>query len=293
MKTILQAVLFLGFALPLFAQESNALVRFQNIPYIQGGEARQQLDIVLPHDYQQKEKLPVIVYIHGGGWNQGDKAGFSKNPALLKYGYAAVSINYRYIKQAFFPAQIEDCKAAIRWIRAHAKEYHLDADRIGVFGTSAGGHLAAMLGVTGDQKDLDVGEYLDQSSAVQAVCNLFGPSDLTMYAARPNFFATTDPALAEVVNNQKNLLMERIEQVSPIRYLEKEKKYPPFLILHGDQDRLVPLSLSIDFEEKMKNLEGDVTLITVTGVGHSAEVLSIEGNFNRVVQFFQKNLQDK
>lgn len=122
--------------------------------------------------------LPVVIWIHGGGWESGTK---DASPAarLVPFGYAAVSISYRFSQVAPYPAQIYDCKAAVRWVRAHAKEYNFDPDHIGVWGASAGGHLVALLGTSGGEKELegDVGDNLDQSSAVQAVCDWFGPTD--------------------------------------------------------------------------------------------------------------------
>ena len=119
----------------------------------------------------------MVVWIHGGGWKGGDKR---RNPAimLLPKGYAVVSVNYRLSQHATMPAQIEDCKAAIRWVRAHAKEYNLNPERIGVWGASAGGHLVALLGTAGDVKELEgkLGNE-EQSSRVQCVVDWFGPSD--------------------------------------------------------------------------------------------------------------------
>lgn len=110
------------------------------------------LDIYLPENAEGA--LPLIVWIHGGGWAAGDKAGC---PAvgMVGRGYVAASINYRFSQEAIFPAQIEDCKGAIRWLRAHAKEYHIDPDKIGVFGASAGGHLVALLGTSGSAKEIE------------------------------------------------------------------------------------------------------------------------------------------
>jgi acetyl esterase/lipase len=123
--------------------------------------------------------FPVIVWIHGGGWQEGDRHGCPAEH-LVPRGYAAVSIEYRLTTVAPFPAQIQDCKGAIRWVRAHAREYNFDPERIGVWGASAGGHLAALLGTSSAEKQLegDTGGNLDQPSNVQAVCDWFGPTDL-------------------------------------------------------------------------------------------------------------------
>jgi acetyl esterase/lipase len=124
--------------------------------------------------------MPVIVWIHGGAWIGGNKD--SGIPLLLpfaKRGYLGASISYRFSKEAKFPAQIEDCKCAIRFLRAKAKEFNIDPERIGVWGASAGGHLSAMLGTAGDVKELEgSGGWEGFSSRVSAVCDWFGPSDL-------------------------------------------------------------------------------------------------------------------
>src|SRR5713101_8014594 len=147
----------------------------RDLEYVKGGHERQKLDLYLPE--KSDGPLPLIVWIHGGGWIGGNK----ENPPGLEFlnrGYALASINYRLSQHAKFPAQIEDCKAALRWLRANAKTYNLDPDRIGVWGESAGGHLVALLGTTGDVKELEGEEgNPQQSSEVQAVVDWFGPTD--------------------------------------------------------------------------------------------------------------------
>ena len=124
----------------------------RDLQYVDGGHERNRLDLYLPE--KAEGQLPLVVWIHGGAWQAGSKDGC---PAvyLTAKGYAVASINYHLSQHAVFPAQIEDCKAAIRWLRANAAKYHLDADHIGVWGASAGGHLVAMLGTTGNVKELE------------------------------------------------------------------------------------------------------------------------------------------
>ncbi|MBC7771155.1 MAG: alpha/beta hydrolase, partial [Pyrinomonadaceae bacterium] len=146
--------------------------------------------------HQARPPLPVIIWIHGGGWESGTK---DASPAarLVSFGYAAVSISYRFSQIAPYPAQIHDCKAAIRWVRAHAKEYNFDPDRIGVWGASAGGHLAALLGTSAGDQELEgeIGGHLDQSSAVQAVCDWFGPTDMIKLCRMASGESAEDAAL--------------------------------------------------------------------------------------------------
>src|SRR6185295_6679368 len=129
----------------------------RDLVHVEGGHERHKLDLYLPE--RASEPSPLIIWVHGGGWQNGSKDGCPPlRSGYVRRGYAVASINYRLSGHAVFPAQIEDCKAAIRWLRAHAKEYGYDADRIGVWGASAGGHLVALLGTTSDVKDFDVGE---------------------------------------------------------------------------------------------------------------------------------------
>ncbi len=150
--------------------------------YAGTGNPRQTLDLFLPEKRAVDGPLPVIVFIHGGGWRNGSKDGGGRKLAPLLAGgnYAGASIGYRLSGEAQWPAQIHDCKAAIRWIRAHAREYDLDPERIAVWGTSAGGHLVAMLGVSDGVEALEgeIGPHTDQSGAVRAVVDFFGPTEM-------------------------------------------------------------------------------------------------------------------
>jgi acetyl esterase/lipase len=153
----------------------------REVAYVSGGTERQRLDVFYPA--KSEKPVPLVVWIHGGAWAGGTKERCPALP-LLDGGFAVASVTYRFSQHAKFPAQIEDCKAAIRWLRAHAKELNFDPDRIGAWGSSAGGHLVALLGTTGDEKDWDKGENLDQSSKVQAVVDWFGPSNLLTMGAQ-------------------------------------------------------------------------------------------------------------
>ena len=152
-----------------------------DLPYAATENPRQRLDLYLPKSRKSDKPLPVIVFIHGGGWQAGSKSsGIGSIGRFVSSGdYAGVSVGYRLTNEAQWPAQIHDCKAAIRWIKANAKEYGLDASKIGVWGTSAGGHLVSFLGTSGDVKTLEgtLGKHLDQDSKVTCVVNFFGPEN--------------------------------------------------------------------------------------------------------------------
>ena len=238
----------------------------RDLAYVSGGHPRQKLDLYLPKD---GENLPLIINIHGGAFRTGSK----ESGVPLEYldrGYAVASINYRLSQHAVFPAQIEDCKAAVRWLRAHASEYRLDPDRFAAWGSSAGGHLAAMLGTTGDARELDVGENLAASSRVQAVVDYFGPTDfLQMDAHRlPNGMVhdTPDSPESQLVGGPIQENKEKVAKANPITYLTKNA--PPFLICHGDSDPLVPRHQSELLAAALKEAGVPVTFYTVKGGGH-------------------------
>ncbi|WP_414660978.1 alpha/beta hydrolase fold domain-containing protein [Horticoccus sp. 23ND18S-11] len=239
----------------------------RDVPYVKNGHERQQLDLYLPAG---GKNLPLVVWIHGGGWQNGSK---DRTPAqsLLTRGYAVASINYRLSSHAVFPAQLEDCKAAIRWLRTHAREHGFDPDRIGVWGSSAGGHLVALLGVTGDVKEFDRGENAGVSSRVQAVVDFFGPADLLTMGAqsaansRINHDAPDSPE-AKLIGGALQENKAQARRASPITYVSKDDA--PMLIVHGDADPLVPLAQSETFLVALKAAGVDASLYVVKGGGH-------------------------
>jgi len=190
--------------------------------------------LYLPKD---GKNLPVIINIHGGAWQAGSKE-MGVPLDYLTRGYAVASINYRLSQHAIFPAQIEDCKTAVRWLRANAFKYNLDSAHFAAWGSSAGGHLAAMLGTAGDVRTLDVGENLAFPSRVQAVVDYFGPTDfLQMDAHRLPTGQVHDPSsspesllIGGVLQDNK----DKVAKANPITYITKTS--PPFLICHGDAD---------------------------------------------------------
>lgn len=245
----------------------------RNLSYVSSGHERQKLDLYLPAPPAVpnwakppadgfKTRLPLVIYLHGGAFLIGDKEN-SVPLELLSQGYAVASINYRLSNQAKFPAQIEDCKAAIRWLRANAARFPIDTDRFGVFGHSAGGYLAVMLGTTGDVKEFDVGENLDQSSRVQAVVDFFGPTDFVQ-----NAFAVANPKSpeAQLIGGAILENKDKAAKANPITYVTRDDA--PFLVVHGDADNLVPFNQSELLEAALKKANVPVTFYTVKGGGH-------------------------
>lgn len=241
-----------------------------------------KMDVYYPEG--AASRTPAVVYIHGGGWTSGDKTeGFGRRdiPDLIEAGFTIFSVDYRLAPRYTFPAMIEDVKCAIRSLRAHAEEYRIDPDRIGVWGSSAGGHLTGLLGLTDADAGFDVGQYADQSSRVQAVAIFFGPTDLTVpfpggYDGARQVFAGFPPELA-----------------SPITYVTPDD--PPVLLVHGDADDLVPLDQSERLYEKLVAAGVEARLVVVKDGPHSLSAphqSPSRGELTRLlVEFFREHLQ--
>jgi acetyl esterase/lipase len=273
--------------------EAGGAQELHDIPYVSGGVEHQRLDLYLP---ERKAPVPVVCWIHGGGWQGGDK---SSCPAkgMLRFGFAAASIEYRLSGAATYPAQIEDCKAAIRFLRAHAAVYGIDPKRIGVWGESAGGHLVALLGTTGNIRDFDVGGNLDQSSAVQCVVDWFGPSDFLRWGTtdmrtleNPNAVPANSP-LTKLIGGPVSTHQEAARRASPLFFVTRDSA--PFLILHGDKDSLVPLQQSEELEAALQKAGVESTLKVIPGAGHGGPGFGTPENRNLIKDFFERHLGDK
>ena len=280
---------------PLNAQDDRVTFRnkveiIRDVAYAGTDDPAQRLDLFLPRDVAKTQRLPVVVFIHGGAWKQGDKkSGLAKLAPLVASGrFAGATIEYRLTDKAVWPAQIHDCKAAIRWLRGNAKRYNLDAKHIVVWGTSAGGHLVAMLGTSGGVARLEgsLGEHVDQSSRVNGVINFFGPSDLMSM----NDGETTMDHMA--ADSPESLLVggpilenkDKAREASPLTYVSSDDA--PFLTMHGTQDPLVPFSQSQKLHTALSEASVPSILITVEGGGHGfagAEIFSIVNRFLRQI----------
>jgi len=207
---------------------------------------------------------PAVVYIHGGGWTSGDKstgAGATDTQEILARGYVVAAVNYRLAPMYKWPAQIIDVKCAIRHLRANAAKYKIDPNKIGVWGGSAGGHLVSMLGTTDKSAGFDVGEYLDQSSRVHAVADLFGPADLPAMLV-----GSAAPAIGAIFGaaSREDPILAK---ASPVTYITPDD--PPFLILQGDKDTTVPPAQSQELYDRLIAGGVNSTLVIVKNAGHS------------------------
>lgn len=253
-----------------------------------GPHERQKLDVFVPAG---DGPFPIVVWVHGGGWQGGSKENAPQVLRMMPQGYAAASINYRLSQHAVYPAQIHDAKAAIRYLRANAKKYKIDPDRIGVMGGSAGGHLVALLGTTGDVKELegDIGNK-DVSSRVQAVCNLFGPTDLIKLAEISNIKDSPKSPITALLGGTVQEKKDLANKANPITYATKDDA--PILMLHGDKDALVPHSQSEILHDAMKKVGVESTLIVIPGAGHGNGVATPD-TLAKVDAFLAKHLKSK
>ncbi len=215
-----------------------------------GGSPAQKLDLYLPAGTADAPR-PAIVVVHGGGWRSGDKqrGQWARIPAqYASDGYVAISVNYRLTGEAPWPAQIEDVKAAVRWLRAHAERHAVDVDRIGAYGNSAGAHLVSLLGLVKQSDGLEgSGPHQAQSSMVQAVCASATPTDFLNWrepGAVPERLGRTFLA------GPGDTLRDRARQASPITYARGDA--PPFLLIHGTADRTVPIGQSDRFAKALR-----------------------------------------
>jgi acetyl esterase/lipase len=257
-----------------------------DLPYIENGHQRQKLDLFVPKNGDGP--LPLIIWIHGGGWSGGSKDGCPMAFYVTK-GYVVASLNYRLSQHAIYPAQIDDCQAAIRWLRKNASKYKIDPDLVGVVGASAGGHLAALVGVAGAGTK-NKPDRVD----VQCVVDVFGPTDFL------TIWSQSDPKTTAIKHNEPDspegklfggAIPEKTElasQASPVMHVTKDA--PPFLILHGKKDRLVPWQQSAELDVYLKKADVESTLILVEDAGHDGNVMAGANN-QKTIEFFDKHLK--
>lgn len=249
------------------------------------------MDLYLP---EPTPTMParVLVYVLGGSFTSGDKqkgSGMFDISQMVDRGFAVVAINYRLMPANPFPATVEDAKCAIRFLRAHQAQYNLDTNKVGIWGGSAGGHLAAMVGLTNGEEGYETGEYLEQSSEVDAVVEMFGPTEPTLpmkwlqqillYRA----FNTTDPNL------------EILKQASPVNYIRGDA--PPFFIIHGEQDSAVPVEQAEIFHQRLASAGVDTRILIVKNANHNSKPTGGETEPDRleistmVADFFSEYLR--
>lgn len=280
-------------SLPFF-KLSPKVEEIRDVVFGVGGNRRLMMNIARPKPLP-KEPMSIIIFIHGGGWRKvPDYKAYYHYP-FAKEDYFSVNIEYRLSGEATFPAQIHACKAAIRWLRANAEKHHTNPSRIGVWGRSAGGHLAALLGTSGDVPQLEgEGGSEDFSSRVQAVVDWFGPTDFLKMGALHQ-----EPSSFECMF-VGGLLQEKIEIVrmaNPITYVTSDD--PPFLIIHGEKDPMVLFNQSKLLYKALREAGVKATLIKVENGGHGFRPdppnATIKPSFQeimkRTIDFFNRHIK--
>ncbi len=279
--------LLLALALPVLAQspvdpkqrarefaEKNAVELRLDQPYAGNTNPKQAVDVYLPKQRRSDKPLPVIALIHGGGWVNGDRLGYAAQAIqFARTGdYASVTVGYRLTGEASWPAQIHDCKAAIRWIRAHARELNLDPDKIVAWGSSAGGHLSSLLGTSGDVAALEggLGPHTGVSSRVQGVVNLCGPEDFTQAL----MFDTQgqpiwqDDAVSGLLGGPAPDRPSEARAASPVTHVSKDD--PPFLTFHGTADQRVAYRHAETIHAALQKAGVPSLLVPITGGSHGS-----------------------
>ena len=275
-------------SLPIAVSAAEPQRDFTDLVYATVNGKPLALDVHLPAGTQQPS---LLVFVHGGAWTTGSKAQY---PAfLLARGFAVASVDFRSSNDALFPADVHDIKAAIRFLRAKAKDYGYRADRIGVVGASSGGHLAALVGVTNGVKELEgtEGDYLNESSSVQAAVSYFGATDLTTILSQstPAGLAVRAPALERLLGAAPDVAQDLARLASPIFHVDRED--PPILLLHGDQDTQMPVNQVLEMRWAYENVGRQVDVMILHGVDHVAPPFFEGAPVDRVVAFLERALK--
>ncbi|PSR82495.1 lipase/esterase [Coniella lustricola] len=270
---------------PRFVPPKDAVIH-KDIQYVSQGHVRQRLDLYLPKPAARRSgRIPLIVYIHGGAFMFGSKEShLIPTRVLSQHGYAVASLDYRLSGDAIFPAAVEDCKAAVRWLRAHAAQYNLDTDRVVAWGESAGAHQASMLGVlcaSSQGEDFDVGDHLDVPSTVSGVVAYYGPTDfLQMDTQAPKdgksmLHDPLDSPESRYVGGAIQEVPDKTARANPITYVLEDgdgssssSRPPPFFLAHGTMDHVVPYGQSVLLKEALSKVGTPVTLHPVEGAEH-------------------------
>jgi acetyl esterase/lipase len=245
-----------------------------------------KLDLHLP----AAEQPLLLVWVHGGAWRSGSKD--EVPPGLVDRGIAVASVDYRLSTEARFPAMIHDIKAAIRFLRARAAEYGYRAERVAIGGSSAGAHLATLVGVTNGHPELEgrVGAHLTQSSDVHAILSYYGASNLTTILAQSTPFGldVRRPALQLFLGALPDDARALAELASPVRHVDRSD--PPLLLLHGDQDPQMPINQSHEIEGAYESLGLDVAFDVVHGAAHGGSLFHTPARADRSVAFLRRTL---
>lgn len=271
----------------IYCSISSFAQQYKDLVFAKTPERDLALDIYLPAGVQNPD---LVVWVHGGAWHSGSKADPPMD--LLKRGYALASIEYRLSVEAPFPAMVHDIKAAIRFLRGNAEKYGFKKDKIIIWGSSAGGHLVALAGLTNGNKELegDLGEYLNESSDVNLVVDFFGPTDFTtiLRQSTPHGVSVRAPALALLLGKPLDQATQLAKVASPVYHVDQND--PPVFIAHGNQDPQVPINQSIELWLRLKEHGVKTAFEILPDDGHGGPGFSGNAFIDKVVAFIETNL---
>ena len=286
-------VLLAAFVSPvkLPAADATGAKQIPDIEFARASEHRLMLDLSLPPRTDDGRKPPLIVWVHGGAWRSGSRKDVPLD-GLVRRGFAVASVDYRLSPVARFPAQVHDIKAAVRFLRAREKEFGYGATRIAVAGNSAGGHLAALVGVTNGNSELegDVGQDRSQKSDVQAIVSLYGMSDLTTILAQstPHGLEVRVPALQLLLGGQPQDVPDLARLASPVFHVDATD--PPLLLIHGDQDPQAPINQSHELQGRYEALHLPHRFVVLHGSGHGGKFVD-ETRSELMAAFLKEHLK--
>ena len=279
------------------ASEDTAIY-LPNVEYAKYGDRSLKLNILMPVSQDKVSPRPLILYIKGGGWRSQDWDSFI-SPKLAYFThkenkYVVATVEHRHSMEAKAPAQVQDVKAAIRFMRANAEKYNIAPEKIGIWGGSSGGHLAALVGTSDGVAEFMTEDNQSQPSSVKAVVDFYGPTDFTQmnkYPTRIDHDAEDSPESQVIGGPIQDLkYRELVQMYNPITYISKDKKLPPFLIVHGDQDGSVPFNQSVLLYTALRDAGQDVTFYKIKGADHGRSIWTPRV-LNLVYDFFDRHLK--
>lgn len=269
----------------------ESIQRINDIQYATADGHRLLLDLYLPQNVDQP---PLLVWVHGGAWRAGSKSAMPLID-LIQRGFAIASVDYRLSPVARFPAQVHDLKAAIRFLRGSAPKYGYNADKIGILGSSAGGHLVALMGVTNGHPQLegDLGDFDQESSHLDVVVDYYGPTNFMtiLQQSTPHGLSVRVPALELLLGDRPERTPELAKLASPVFHVDNSD--PPLLMIHGDQDPQVPINQSHELHAKYKQHKLPVTFEVVHGGAHGGPQFFDDKRMKLVEAFLRQHLVDQ
>ena len=267
----------------------SAVITTKDIEYARVADEALLLDLYRP---DTTAAAPLLVYVHGGGWEAGAKTPMPLT-ALVERGFAIASLDFRPASRARFPGQVHDIKAAVRYLRATAAQHGYDASRIGIVGASSGAHLAALVGVTNGHKELEgnLGGHTGTSSDVQAIVSYFPATNLTTILAQSTPFGlrVREPALQRLLGALPDANEADAKLASPVFHVDAND--PPLLLLHGDQDPQMPINQSHELQGVYERTGLESKFIVVHGAAHGGDAFYSDANIASVAEFLDRHLR--